>query len=205
MFHFPGFPSCNYGFITRSAVLHCRGCPIRISMDQSLFAAPHSFSQLVASFIGSWCQGIHPMLFFAWISSKHKPFGLCLWFSFLWIAWVSSKQISVRIISDSLHLKRFSSSPVLNLSPPELSFECSWKLYFYPNLERLNLSCSRRIFRCSWNNINFVLFICSFYSSIYFIRFSMNISRSFELTHFRVLSGPKWTRTTDLALIRRAL
>ena len=132
MFHFPGFPSCNYGFITRSAVLHCRGCPIRISMDQSLFAAPHSFSQLVASFIGSWCQGIHPMLFFAWISSKHKPFGLCLWFSFLWIAWVSSKQISVRIISDSLHLKRFSSSPVLNLSPPELSFECSWKLYFLP-------------------------------------------------------------------------
>ena len=41
---------------------------IRKSADQSLFAAPHSLSQLVTSFIGSWCQGIHLMLFFAWTS-----------------------------------------------------------------------------------------------------------------------------------------
>ena len=132
MFQFGRFPTYTYVFSIRFMVLHHESFLIRISADRGLFAAPRSFSQLVASFIGSWCQGIHPMLFFAWISSKHKPFGLCLWFSFLWIAWVSSKQISVRIISDSLHLKRFSSSPVLNLSPPELSFECSWKLYFLP-------------------------------------------------------------------------
>src|ERR1051326_7336924 len=36
-----------------------RGCPIRISPDHSLLAAPRGFSQPSTSFIGSWCQGIH--------------------------------------------------------------------------------------------------------------------------------------------------
>ena len=34
---------------------------IRTSAGQSLFAAHRSLSQLVTSFIGAWCQGIHPM------------------------------------------------------------------------------------------------------------------------------------------------
>ena len=37
------------------------GFPIRISADQSLLAAPHSFSQRVTSFIASQRQGIHQM------------------------------------------------------------------------------------------------------------------------------------------------
>ena len=37
------------------------GFPIRISADQSLLAAPHSFSQRVTSFIACACQGIHQM------------------------------------------------------------------------------------------------------------------------------------------------
>ena len=41
------------------------GSPIRISMDQCPFAAPHGFSQLIASFFGNQCPGIHPALFFA--------------------------------------------------------------------------------------------------------------------------------------------
>ena len=41
------------------------GSPIRISMDQCLLAAPHGFSQLIASFVGNQCPGIHPALFFA--------------------------------------------------------------------------------------------------------------------------------------------
>ena len=41
------------------------GSPIRISMDQCLLAAPHGFSQLIASFFGNQCPGIHPALFFA--------------------------------------------------------------------------------------------------------------------------------------------
>ena len=39
---------------------------IRISADLCLFAAPRSFSQLITSFIGSWCQGIPLVLFLAW-------------------------------------------------------------------------------------------------------------------------------------------
>ena len=66
MFQFPGFPSYTYGFSIWSMVLH-HGCShIRISADRSLFAAPRSFSQLVTSFVGSQCQGILHMLFFAW-------------------------------------------------------------------------------------------------------------------------------------------
>ncbi len=35
------------------------GCPIRRSMDRSLFPAPHGLSQGITSFIASCCQGIH--------------------------------------------------------------------------------------------------------------------------------------------------
>ena len=46
-----------------------RGFPIRTSPDHSVFAAPRSLSQLIASFIGSQCQGILLVLFFAWTNS----------------------------------------------------------------------------------------------------------------------------------------
>ena len=39
------------------------GCPIRISTDQRLLAAPRGLSQRATSFIASWCQGIHRMPF----------------------------------------------------------------------------------------------------------------------------------------------
>ena len=65
--------------------LHHRGFPIRKSADRSLFAAPRSLSQLITSFFGSWCQGIHLMLLFAWtFCIGHLTFAV------LWIAWVSS-------------------------------------------------------------------------------------------------------------------
>ena len=41
------------------------GSPIRIPVDQCLLAAPHGFSQLIASFFGNQCPGIHPALLFA--------------------------------------------------------------------------------------------------------------------------------------------
>ena len=41
------------------------GSPIRKSEDQCLLAAPPSLSQLIASFIGNQCHGIHPALLFA--------------------------------------------------------------------------------------------------------------------------------------------
>ena len=39
---------------------------IRKSWDHSLRATPPSLSQLITSFIGSWCQGIHHAPFVAW-------------------------------------------------------------------------------------------------------------------------------------------
>ena len=63
----------------RSMILHHGGFPIRKSVGQSLFAAHHSLSQLVTSFIGSWCQGIHLTLLFAWTSCI--MYLTILWFS----------------------------------------------------------------------------------------------------------------------------
>ena len=39
MFHFGGFPSCNYEFITGSLILHQGGCPIRKSTDIALICS----------------------------------------------------------------------------------------------------------------------------------------------------------------------
>ena len=41
------------------------GSPIRKFEDQCLLAAPLNLSQLIASFVGNQCLGIHPALFFA--------------------------------------------------------------------------------------------------------------------------------------------
>ena len=75
MFQFAGFPSARYvftrGYMRSSHV----GSPIQTPADRRAFAPPRSFSQLVASFIGSQCQGILPAPFllnlsrlaFAWL------------------------------------------------------------------------------------------------------------------------------------------
>ena len=61
-----GFPAYTYWFSIGWQGIALPGFPIRISADLCLFAAPRSFSQLVTSFFGSWCQGILHVLFFAW-------------------------------------------------------------------------------------------------------------------------------------------
>ena len=65
MFHFPRFPAHDY-FIHRALPDSSPGgfphSDIRVSL---LTTAPRGFSQLVTSFFGSLCQGIHLMLFFA--------------------------------------------------------------------------------------------------------------------------------------------
>ena len=80
MFQFPEFPAYTYEFSIRSAILHRGGFPIRKSADQGLFTAPRSLSQLVTSFVGSQCQGIHLMLFFAW--TVFRLFSFIAWASF---------------------------------------------------------------------------------------------------------------------------
>ena len=67
MFQFRRFPTVRYGLAYGSYGIAIGGFPIRISPDQCLFAAPRSFSQLITSFIGSWCQGIPLALFIAWL------------------------------------------------------------------------------------------------------------------------------------------
>ena len=84
MFQFGGFPSITYWFSYGSMVLHHRDCPIRKSTGQSLFPAHRGLSQVVTSFIGSWCQGIHLMLFFAWtapLAFVLSRFASCLSFA----------------------------------------------------------------------------------------------------------------------------
>ena len=66
MFQFTGFPSIRYGLAYGWQESFLPGFPIQRSMDQGIFAPPHGFSQLITSFFGSQCQGIHPALFFAW-------------------------------------------------------------------------------------------------------------------------------------------
>ena len=65
-FSSPGIPFIRYGFTPECWEFVSAGFPIRTSVDRCVFATPHSFSQLIASFIGSWCQGIHRMLFLTW-------------------------------------------------------------------------------------------------------------------------------------------
>ena len=51
-----------YGY---QMIYHLVGSPIQISMDHGIFAPPHGFSQLITSFFGFWCLGIHPTLLLA--------------------------------------------------------------------------------------------------------------------------------------------
>ena len=59
------------------------GFPIRKSTDQSLLSATRGLSQIAASFVGSWCQGIPLTLFVAWplLIPMFESFGSCKFFS----------------------------------------------------------------------------------------------------------------------------
>ena len=66
MFQFPGFPLITYGFSYQWLEFVQPGFPIQKSSDQRIFAPPRRLSQLITSFFGSQCQGIHHTLFHAW-------------------------------------------------------------------------------------------------------------------------------------------
>ena len=55
MFQFPALASYLIGWQS----FRLPGCPIRKSMDQRIFAPPHSLSQLITSFIACKSLGIH--------------------------------------------------------------------------------------------------------------------------------------------------
>ncbi len=66
MFQFAGFPSIGYGFPYGWHGSPVPGFPIQTPADPWVCAPPRGFSQLIASFFGSWCQGIRPAPFLAW-------------------------------------------------------------------------------------------------------------------------------------------
>ena len=72
-----GLSSYTYLFSIWYYSIAVVGFPIRISADRWIFAPPRSFSQLVTSFVVSWCQGILRMLFIAW-SRQLKNNRSCL-------------------------------------------------------------------------------------------------------------------------------
>ena len=62
----PRVPSCETMYSSHGdRALPRPGSPIRKFQDQCLLAAPLNLSQLIASFIGNQCLGIHPALLFA--------------------------------------------------------------------------------------------------------------------------------------------
>ena len=139
---------------------------IRIPTDRSLFATPRSFSQLTASFIGLWCQGIRPAPFVAW------PFFWNYAFS-------------------NLRSVLFPLSRIDNLFEIVVSLPKTFVL----RIKTFDFFTSRI-------NIIFVQFSRSQTSQSEVYKFLSKLVR----TTFRfVLGGHKWTRTTDLTLIRRAL
>ena len=181
----------------RYMILHHVGFPIRKSVDQCLFAAPHSLSQLVTSFIGSWCQGIHLTLLFAWTSCIFPILGS------LWIVWVSWT-FSFRIILTLFAVKRrfLAFCTLFWVIPPY-----RWNCIFPFRLERLNnllfLSSSVRFLL---KNL-FLLFDCQRSFAFAFANASSFLRKEETCrTRFSEFCGRSgWTRTIDLALIRRAL
>jgi hypothetical protein len=95
MFQFPGFAS---NLADRYRVFDPMGYPIRTSVDQFLFADPHSFSQLITSFFASESLGIPHTLFLT--SSFHPQAFAPL--DYLQFTLSCSFLISVSIIAESL-------------------------------------------------------------------------------------------------------
>ena len=151
MFQFRRFPSYTYEFSIRYMMINHVDYSIRKSADQSVLTTPRSLSQLTTSFIGSWCQGIHPALFltlpiFKWVSVLFKNCSF------------PTRKIS---------FTRISLVALLVVS--------------YLHFSILFSSCS-------------VLF----QEQVWIINLSWLLRSILD-------GGHKWTRTTDLTLIRRAL
>ena len=149
MFHFPGCPPLIlFGSDKGDGGSPPPGFPIRKSMDQCLLSAPHGFSQIAASFFGSWCQGILPVLLFA----------------------------------GSLKLRLSSIRPAASLLSSAL---CQWQClveHFYVSIATAKVSKLLLL-------LSLLFPLCSFQGAL----------------RFDPHGGLKWTRTTDLTLIRRVL
>ena len=156
-----GVPPHSYGFTIRWLCIAQSGFPIRKSAGRWLFAPLRSLSQLVTSFVGSWCQVILPTLFLTW---PVKTFG-----------------------SRKLYKNKRNSF---------------LKLKFTQNIFNIYLGKTFSTFKMQ----TFVCGVCDTFVS--FSSLSLLSIILFDVSLFSFQStngGPRWTRTTDLTLIRRAL
>ena len=176
MFQFPTSPSCTLWIhVQVTELLSLPGFPIRKSVLLQLFAPSHSLSQLVTSFFGSWCQGIHPTLLVAW------PF---FWFSSL----VFSKL--------SLSLSRIFSR-YLNLSVKDWVLRCFHQLSLrqYTLLWCITLPFFQR--GChAFNGCAF--FVFSFFHKIISLF-------SFQGTHRIELSSMLWKFLSEFLLVAKLI
>ena len=201
--------------------LHHRGFPIRKSAGQRIFPPYRSLSQVIASFFGSQCQGIHLTLFFAWTAFRSPFKNLILFWefsAFYCLSFANNCFLGCKLKDLFVFIIHWFVRP--DVLPSELT-----KLFFPTSFVRKNLLLNISI--TSFSQYTTICFV-----SFFFIRFSMNIcvtffvkkgnqrnfileflvcilNSAFCILHFktqRVLTGrPKWTRTTDLVLIRHAL
>ena len=176
---------------------------IRKSAGRSLFAAHRSLSQLVTSFIGSQCQGILHMLFLAWTTfvywSQYTRFSsmlelLCIILAVFY--WTKCFYLFVR---QNCFFTLFTEKP---------DFVYLLRLILFPFTFVCHV-CHTNSFELIWIHLirfsmNIRLTFVKLYSYLIFIKFLWNLT-TLSLTLFLVSDGLKWTRTTDLALIRRAL
>ena len=156
-------------------------CSIRKSADQSVLTTPRGLSQLTTSFIGSWCQGIHPALFltlpiFKWVSVLFKNCS----FPTRKISFTRISLVALLVVS-YLHFSiLFSSCSVL------FQEQVSAKGFL------LLISILEKRFP--------EVFSSHQRESCVILTTVLSPRLGFPLG-----SGHKWTRTTDLTLIRRAL
>ena len=180
MFQFPGFPALTYGFSQCCMVLHHACFHIRRSADRSLFAAPRSLSQLVTSFIGSWCQGIHLTLLFAWTS--YTIYSVLLELSEFLLNMNKHIQGSLFLFA----IKRFI---LYTCSSSTFRWNCTFPL----------ICLERQII------LMFVLF-CSFLLKSFFYSVVNDLLLLTEPRDFACHAGRSgWTRTIDLSVISRVL
>ena len=126
-------------------VLHHECFHIRISADRSLFAAPRSFSQLITSFFGSLCQGIHLMLLFAWT--------FLFFLSLVLLYKLLEFHKTNNLFGCQFSVKRF--YPFCF----ESFFHLSVKLYFYPNWKDLLIFANLLVLNlCVLLSVRFLLF-----------------------------------------------
>ena len=176
-----------------------------------LFAANRSLSQLVTSFFGSWCQGIRPVLLFAWTSLACSSFFELLEFlNKYFFSVINSSSEKVLSFCFSEFTPPFGEIVFTQIFWKDL-LDLTWLISYLNPFCLCPLICSFLLFNILYSVFNehihklYYRLCVKFISSAKRLRPSGTINlRSLSFVKIR-LGGLKWTRTTDLALIRRAL